>query len=170
MLWTVAVVLIVLWALGLIGHVGGSLIHLLLVIAIIAVLLRVIQGRGVRAWSARTLGSNGELKYVNVRRLLIFLEHSIDRGTQWAVFEPNAERLWNDVRTLIENFLTVQWHAGALLGTTPREAFFVKCDRTTMTQNDIDNGRMICLVGVAVVRPAEFVIFRIGQWTGDRKE
>jgi phage tail sheath protein FI len=115
--------------------------------------LRVLQGRGVLVWSTRTLGSNGELKYVNVRRLLIFLEHSIDRGTQWAVFEPNAEPLWHNVRTFVENFLTTQWQAGALLGTTPHEAFFVKCDRTTMTQNDLDNGRLICLVGVAVMRP-----------------
>jgi hypothetical protein len=129
--------------------------------------LRFFEGRGHRVWGARTISSDPEWKYVNVRRLFIYLEHSIDNGTQWAVFEPNNERLWVNIRRTIESFLLVLWRDGALLGATPEEAFFVRCDRTTMTQNDLDNGRLICLIGVAPVKPAEFVIFRIGQWTAD---
>ncbi|HEX8275581.1 MAG TPA: phage tail sheath subtilisin-like domain-containing protein [Longimicrobiaceae bacterium] len=129
--------------------------------------LRFFEGRGSRVWGARTMSSDPEWKYVNVRRLFIFLEHSIDKATQWAVFEPNGERLWANIRRTVEDFLLVQWKNGALLGEKPDRAFFVRCDRTTMTQNDLDNGRMICLIGVAPVKPAEFVIFRIGQWTGD---
>ena len=131
--------------------------------------LRFFEGRGDRVWGARTMSSDPEWKYVNVRRLFAFLEHSIDKATQWAVFEPNGPRLWANLRQTIEDFLLVQWRDGALLGGTPDEAYFVRCDRTTMTQNDLDNGRLICLVGVAPVRPAEFVIFRIGQWTADAK-
>lgn len=122
-------------------------------------------GRGVRVWGARTMASDPMLRYVNVRRLLIFLERSIDRGTQWVVFEPNTERTWTQVRNSIASFLNESWRGGALQGTQPDEGFFVRCDRTTMTQDDIDNGRLICLVGVAPVKPAEFVIFRIGQKT-----
>jgi phage tail sheath protein FI len=129
--------------------------------------LRFFEGRGSRVWGARTMTSDPEWKYVNVRRLFIFLEHSIDKSTQWAVFEPNNERLWANIRQTIEDFLLVQWRDGALMGTKPAEAYFVRCDRTTMTQNDLDNGRLICLIGVAPTKPAEFVIFRIGQWTGD---
>lgn len=129
--------------------------------------LRVNEQRGVLIWSTRTLSSASEWKYVNVRRLLIFLEHSIDRGIEWAVFEPNAEPLWHNVCRVIQDFLYAQWRAGALQGATPDEAYFVRCDRTTMTQNDIDNGRLVCLVGVAALRPAEFVIFRIGRWTAE---
>ncbi len=131
--------------------------------------LRFFEGRGNRVWGARTISSDPEWKYVNVRRLFIYLEHSIDKGTQWAVFEPNNERLWANIRETIENFLLVQWKNGALLGDKPEDAFFVRCDRTTMTQNDLDNGRLICLIGVAPVYPAEFVIFRIGQWTAGSK-
>ena len=130
--------------------------------------LRFFEGRGNRVWGARTMSSDPEWKYVNVRRLFIFLEHSIDKSTQWAVFEPNNERLWAidpaDHRGLPDHV----WRTGALMGTKPEEAFFVRCDRTTMTQNDLDNGRLICLIGVAPTYPAEFVIFRIGQWTADR--
>ncbi|MER7756220.1 phage tail sheath subtilisin-like domain-containing protein [Kitasatospora sp. NPDC097643] len=129
--------------------------------------LRFFEGRSNRVWGARTMSSDPEWKYVNVRRLFIYLEHSIDKSTQWAVFEPNNERLWASVRQSIEDFLLVTWKSGALMGTKPEEAFFVRCDRTTMTQNDIDNGRMICLIGVAPTYPAEFVIFRIGQFTAD---
>jgi uncharacterized protein len=129
--------------------------------------LRFFRGRGNRVWGARTMSSDPEWKYVNVRRLFIYLENSIDRATQWAVFEPNNERLWANIRRTIEDFLLVQWKNGALLGEKPERAYFVRCDRTTMTQNDLDNGRMIALIGVAPVKPAEFVIFRIGQWTGD---
>jgi uncharacterized protein len=129
--------------------------------------LRFFEGRSNRVWGARTMSSDPEWKYVNVRRLFIYLEHSIDRSTQWAVFEPNNERLWVSIRQSIEDFLLATWRTGALMGTKPEEAYFVRCDRTTMTQNDLDNGRLICLIGVAPTYPAEFVIFRIGQWTAD---
>jgi len=131
--------------------------------------LRHVRGKGLLVWGARTLSSDPEWKYVNVRRLLLFVESSLSHGTNWAIFEPNGEPLWASVRRAAEDFLVTQWRAGALAGSRPDEAFFVRCDRTTMTQNDLDNGRLICLVGVAPVRPAEFVIFRIGQWTLDRR-
>jgi phage tail sheath protein FI len=131
--------------------------------------LRFFEDGGYRVWGARTMSSDPEWKYINVRRLFLYMEHSIDRGTQWVVFEPNNERTWANVRHTIEAFLLDLWKAGALMGTRPEEAFFVRCDRTTMSQNDLDNGRLICLVGVAPAYPAEFVIFRIGQWTGDAK-
>lgn len=131
--------------------------------------LRYLSGRGYRIWGARTLSSDPEWKYVNVRRYFNYLGASIDRGTQWAVFEPNGELLWANIRGTISDFLYAEWKTGALLGTKPEEAFFVRCDRTTMSQNDLDNGRLICLIGVAVVKPAEFVIFRIGQKTTDAK-
>lgn len=124
------------------------------------------NNRGLRVWGARTLSSDPDWKYVNVRRLFIFIEHSIDRGTQWVVFEPNAEPLWERVRRVVSAFLTSVWRDGALMGKTPEEAYFVKVDRTTMTQYDIDNGRLIVMIGIAPVKPAEFVIFRIGQWAG----
>jgi len=130
---------------------------------------RFFEGRGFRLWGARTISSDPEWKYVNLRRYFAYLEHSIDKGTQWAVFEPNGEALWANVRRTIEDFLLNEWTMGALLGDKPEKAYFVKCDRSTMTQNDLDNGRLVCLIGVAALRPAEFVIFRIGQWTGDRK-
>jgi phage tail sheath protein FI len=128
--------------------------------------MRVFPGRGLRVWGARTSSSNSLLKYVSVRRFLLYLEESIDEGTQWVVFEPNNEKLWGRVKATITEFLTRVWRDGALMGTKPEEAFFVKCDRTTMTQDDIDNGRLICIIGVATVKPAEFVIFRIAQWAG----
>lgn len=130
---------------------------------------RYFEGRGMRLWGARTMTSDPEWKYVNLRRYFAYLERSIDKGTQWAVFEPNGEKLWANVRRTIEDFLLNEWQNGALLGEKPEKAYFVKCDRSTMTQNDLDNGRLICQVGVAALRPAEFVIFRIGQWTADRK-
>jgi uncharacterized protein len=130
---------------------------------------RFFEGRGMRLWGARTMTSDPEWKYVNLRRYFAYLERSIDKGTQWAVFEPNGEKLWANVRRTIEDFLLNEWQNGALLGEKPEKAYFVKCDRSTMTQNDLDNGRLICQVGVAALRPAEFVIFRIGQWTADRK-
>ncbi len=131
--------------------------------------LRFFEGRGNRVWGARTMSSDPEWMYVNVRRLFIYLERSIDLSMQWAVFEPNNPRLWASIRGAVEDFLYVQWLGGALLGDKPEEAFFVRCDRTTMTQNDLDNGRLICLIGVAPTKPAEFVIFRIGQWTADAR-
>ena len=123
------------------------------------------DGRGVRVWGARTMSSDPEWRYVNVRRLFLFVEESIDEGTQWVVFEPNYEPTWARVARSITNFLIRVWRDGALAGVTQDEAFFVKCDRTTMTQDDIDNGRLICYIGIAPVKPAEFVIFRISQKT-----
>jgi len=131
--------------------------------------LRLLQGRGYRVWGARLVSSDPEWKYVSDRRYFNYLEASIDRGTQWAVFEPNGERLWANVRQTISDFLYNEWRNGALLGSTQEEAYFVRCDRSTMTQNDLDNGRLICLIGVAIVKPAEFVIFRIGQKTADQR-
>ena len=130
---------------------------------------RFFPGRGFRLWGARTTSSDPEFKYVNIRRYLAYLEHSIDKGTQWAVFEPNGPLLWSNVRITIEDFLYNEFVTGAFVGDKPDKCFFVKCDRSTMTQNDLDNGRLVCLIGVAIVKPAEFVIFRIGQWTADRK-
>jgi len=91
---------------------------------------------------------------------------SIERGTQWVVFEPNDDTTWARVRRSVGDFLTRLWMDGMLMGRTKEEAYFVRCDRSTMTQADIDNGRLICVIGIAPVKPAEFVIFRIGQWTG----
>lgn len=128
---------------------------------------RVFEGCGLRLWGARTLSSDPEWKYVNVRRYLAYLERSIDRGTQWVVFERNDATLWARVRGTIEDFLFNEWRMGALLGDKPEKGFLVRCDRTTMTRDDLDNGRLICLIGVAPVKAAEFIIFRIGQKTAD---
>ncbi len=125
--------------------------------------LRFFEGRGHRVWGARTATSDGEWKYVNLRRYFAFLERSIDKSTQMFVFEPNGNRLWDNVRRTVEDFLYNEWRSGHLMGLKPEEAYFVKCGRSTMTQNDIDNGRLICEIGVAPLRPAEFVVFRIGQ-------
>ena len=130
---------------------------------------RFFEGRGMRLWGARLISSDPEWKYVNLRRYFAYLEHSIDKSTQWAVFEPNGERLWANLRRTVSDFLLNEWQSGALLGDKPEKAFFVRCDRSTMTQNDLDNGRLVCLIGVAPLYPAEFVIFRIGQWTADAK-
>ena len=122
----------------------------------------------IRVWGARTLGGddNGEYKYVNVRRFMNFLRESIDEGTQWVVFEPNAEPLWQRIRRSVTGFLTVVWRDGALFGATPEEAFFVKCDETTNPPEVRDLGRVVTEIGVAIVKPAEFVIFRISQISG----
>lgn len=129
--------------------------------------LRYFEGRGFRVWGGRTISSDPEWKYLNVRRYFAFLERSIERGTQWAVFENNGPILWDNVRQTIEGFLFNEWRENHLLGTNPEQAYFVRCDRTTISQNDLDNGRLICLIGVAALKPAEFVIFRIGQKTAD---
>jgi len=129
--------------------------------------LRLIDGRGTRLWGARTLSSDPEWKYVNVARYLAYLEHSIDRGIQWVVFDRNDPALWSRVRGMIEDFLFNEWRKGALLGDKPEKALLVRCDLTTMSRSDLDNGRLICLVGVAAIKPAEFIIFRIAQKTAD---
>lgn len=130
-------------------------------------LIRSFPGQGIRVWGARTATSNTSWKYVNVRRLFIFIEESIKANTSWAVFEPNDEVLWVRVQRTISVFLNNLWRNGSLAGGTPEEAFFVNIGRDTMSQDDIDNGRLICVIGVAPVKPAEFVIFRISQKTAD---
>ena len=127
-------------------------------------LIRNIQGQGIRIWGARTCSSDSSWRYINVRRLFIFLEESIRRSTGWAVFEPNDDMLWTKVRNTITSFLGTQWRNGALVGAAEAEAFFVNVGLgSSMTQDDVLNGRMICEIGVAPSRPAEFVIFRISQ-------
>lgn len=124
--------------------------------------IRRFEGKGILLWGARTLSSDGEWKYVAVRRYLIYLETSIVRGLRWAVFEPDDERLWIAVRDTVSRFLLKEWRSGGIQGDSPDKAFFVKCDRSTMSPDDILNGRLICEVGVAMVVPAEFIIFKIG--------
>ena len=127
--------------------------------------IRRFPGRGIRVWGARTLSADPLWKYVSVRRLFIFLEHSIYNSTQWVVFEPNDSRLWARVQQTITLFLRTQWRNGALMGTKEEEAFQINVGRDTMTADDILNGRLIVEIGIAPVRPAEFVIFRIYQKT-----
>ena len=128
--------------------------------------IRAFPGRGIRVWGARTLAEGAsEWRYINVRRLFNFVEGSIDQGTQWVVFEPNDEGLWGRVRRDITAFLTRLWGTGALFGATAAEAFYVKCDRETNPQEIIDAGMMVCEIGIAPVKPAEFVIFHIRQIT-----
>lgn len=126
--------------------------------------IRSFPGRGIRVWGARTISSDPEWKYINVRRLFLAIEEAIDEGTQWVVFEPNHQRLWARVKQSVSEYLTRVWRDGALMGNTPEEAFFVECGKDrTMTQDDIDNGRLIVQIGIAPVKPAEFVVFRIAQ-------
>jgi hypothetical protein len=130
--------------------------------------LRSFPGLGPLIWGARTLAAGDhELRYVPVRRFLLFLEASIDRGLEWAVFEPDDRRLWAAVRRRVEDFLRDLFRRGALVGVTPEQAFFVRCDESTMTQDDIDAGRLVVEVGVAPLRPAEFVILRFGRRVGE---
>ncbi len=128
--------------------------------------IRAFPGRGIRVWGARTLSSDPAWRYLNVRRLFNFLEESILNGTQWVVFEPNDDALWARVRRTIAAFLVMQWRNGALFGLTPQEAFYVKCDRETNTAESIDAGMVICEIGLAPVKPAEFVVFRLAQFSG----
>jgi phage tail sheath protein FI len=122
----------------------------------------------IRVWGARTLGGdlNGEFKYINVRRLMNFLRESIEEGTNFVVFEPNSPALWQRIIRSVTGFLTTVWRDGALFGTTPEEAFFVKCDETTNPPEVRELGQVVTEIGVAIVKPAEFVIFRISQLTG----
>jgi phage tail sheath protein FI len=131
--------------------------------------IRRFPGRGIRVWGARTLSSDPLWKYVSVRRLFIFIESSIYRNTQWVVFEPNDERLWARVKQTLTLFLRSQWREGALMGTKEEEAFSIAIGHDTMTEDDILNGRLIIEVGIAPVRPAEFVIFRVFQKTLEAK-
>lgn len=125
----------------------------------------------IRVWGARTMGgnANADLKYINVRRTLLFIEESIDEGTQWVVFEPNTPALWQKITRNVTAFLTIVWRAGALFGTTAQEAFYVKCDAETNPPELRELGQVVTEIGVAIVRPAEFVIFRISQFSAPSK-
>lgn len=123
--------------------------------------LRKFPRKGVLVWGARTLSTDLEWKYINIRRLIIHLEASIDCGTEWVVFESNNERLWSSIKSLVEGFLYDFWRKGALMGSSAKEAYFVRCDRSTITQDDIDNGRVYVIIGIAPLKPAEFIIFKI---------
>ncbi|MBD3547282.1 phage tail sheath family protein [Streptomyces sp. JV180] len=128
--------------------------------------IRSFPGRGIRVWGARTLASDPAWRYLNVRRLFNYLEESILAGTQWVVFEPNDDALWARVRRTVSAFLVNEWRKGSLFGLTPEEAFYVKCDRETNPPESIDAGQVVCEIGVAPVKPAEFVVFRLSQLTG----
>jgi len=132
--------------------------------------IRKLNGN-ILVWGARTLGgdANGEFKYVNVRRHFCYLKDSIDKGTQWVVFEPNTPELWAKIRRNISAFLTLEWRKGALFGTTPQEAFYVKCDGENNGEQTRNLGQVVIEIGVAVVKPAEFVIFRLSQWSGTKE-
>jgi phage tail sheath protein FI len=132
--------------------------------------IRAFPGRGIRVWGARTLASDPSWRYINVRRLFNYVEASIERGTQWVVFEPNDQDLWARVRRDISAFLRMVWRSGALFGATPEEAFYVKCDEELNPLEVRDSGQLIIEVGLAPVKPAEFVIVRISQWAGPNAE
>ena len=128
--------------------------------------LRAFPGRGIRVWGARTLSSDPAWRYINVRRLFNFIEESTLGGTQWVVFEPNDRALWERVKRTISSFLVRVWRDGALFGSTPQEAFYVKCDDETNPAEVIDAGQLVVEIGIAPVKPAEFVVFRIAQFSG----
>jgi phage tail sheath protein FI len=128
--------------------------------------IRAFPGRGIRVWGARTVSSNPSWRYINVRRLFNFVEKSIENGTQWVVFEPNDPLLWSRVRRDVGAFLSTVWSSGALFGLSPAQAFYVKCDAELNPPESRDLGRLIVEIGMAPVKPAEFVIFRISQWAG----
>lgn len=130
-------------------------------------LIRKLPGQGIRVWGARTASSNSAFKYVNVRRLFIFVEESIKANTNWVVFEPNDTTLWTRVNITISAFLDTLWRSGMLAGASPAESYFVEIGPSTMTNDDIANGRLICNIGIAPSRPAEFVIFRVTQFTAE---
>jgi len=132
--------------------------------------IRTFPGRGIRVWGGRTLSSDGSWRYINVRRLFIMAEASMDTGLQWVVFEPNDRMLWARVRRDVTSFLRTVWLSGALFGSTPDEAFYVKCDDELNPPEIRDLGQLIIEVGMAPVKPAEFVIFRISQWAGPSAE
>lgn len=133
-------------------------------------LIRALPGQGIRVWGARTCSSNSNFKYVNVRRLFIYVEQSIKAATNWVVFEPNNSSLWARVQMTVSSFLENMFRAGMLAGETPAEAFFVDIGTSTMSRDDILNGRLICEIGIAPSRPAEFVIFRVTQFTSESGE
>jgi hypothetical protein len=126
--------------------------------------IRAFPGRGIRVWGARTLSSDPEWRYINVRRLFNYVSESIMQGTQWSVFEPNDQKLWIQLRIAASSFLTRTWREGALFGSSPEQAFFVKCDEETNPPDVIEAGQVVCEIGIAPVKPAEFVIFRLSQY------
>jgi uncharacterized protein len=128
--------------------------------------IRAFPGRGIRVWGARTLSSDPSWRYLNVRRLFNYIEESVLEGTQWVVFEPNDMALWERVKRTINAFLVRVWRDGALFGATPQEAFYVKCDDETNPSEVIDAGQLVVEIGIAPVKPAEFVVFRIAQFSG----
>ena len=128
--------------------------------------IRAFPGRGIRVWGARTISSDPSWRYLNVRRLFNYIEESIFEGTQWVVFEPNDQRLWGRVKRTINAFLLRVWRDGALFGATPDQAFFVKCDEENNPPEVRDAGQLIIDIGIAPVKPAEFVVFRIAQFSG----
>jgi hypothetical protein len=130
-------------------------------------LIRALPGQGIRIWGARTASSNTSFRYVNVRRLFIYVEESIKANTNWVVFEPNDATLWQRVSVTVSSFLNNMWRAGMLAGSTPGEAYFVEIGPSTMSRDDIMSGRLICNIGIAPSRPAEFVIFRVTQHTAE---
>lgn len=132
--------------------------------------IRAFPGRGIRIWGARTLSSDPAWRYVNIRRYFNYLEESVLIGTQWVVFEPNDEQLWARIRRNVSAFLVTEWREGALFGSRPEDAFYVKCDEETNTQESVDLGRVICEIGIAPVKPAEFVIFRLAQFSSGMGE
>jgi phage tail sheath protein FI len=126
--------------------------------------IRYFKDRGIRVWGARTVSSDPSWRYINVRRLFIMVEESIKNGTQWVVFEPNDHALWKRITRNITAFLLRVWKDGALFGQTPEQAFYVKCDEETNPPEVVDAGMVVIEIGMAPVKPAEFVIFRISQW------
>lgn len=132
--------------------------------------IRAFPGRGIRVWGARTLASDPAWRYLNVRRYFNYLEESILIGTQWVVFEPNDHQLWARIRRNVSAFLVNEWRSGALFGSRPEEAFYVKCDEETNPPESVDLGRVVCEIGIAPVKPAEFVIFRLAQFSSGSGE
>jgi phage tail sheath protein FI len=126
--------------------------------------IRAFPGQGIRVWGARTLSSDPEWRYINVRRLFNFVEESILQGTNWVVFEPNDPKLWDSVKRTVTMFLRGVWRDGALFGRTPDQAFFVKCDEENNPASSRDQGILVVEIGIAPVKPAEFVVFRISQY------
>jgi phage tail sheath protein FI len=128
--------------------------------------IRSFPGRGIRVWGARTLSSDSDWRYLNVRRLFNYIEESIEEGTRWVVFEPNDHDLWQRIRRTVSAFLSRTWRDGALFGAKPEQAFYVKCDAETNPPEVVDSGQVVIEIGIAPVKPAEFVIFRLAQFSG----
>ena len=130
--------------------------------------LRAFGSYGMRVWGSRTLASRSQSqwKYIPVRRLFNYIEESIRQGTQWAVFEPNDQDLWQQVKRTVNDFLIQLWRSGALYGSTPDEAFYVKCDASNNPQQSRDQGVLVVEIGISPVKPAEFIVFQISQWQG----